>query len=134
VVCLDEGKILTVALEDPLLKITRLFPPGGKIEEGEEPWQTASRETYEETGYQVRIDPAHKVEVDYDFFWCGTHVPCHSWFFFAKLLTSTRQPIVDVSYNLGVIWVPLEQFEETFSYHPRLRETMANLMQLYGHR
>ncbi len=35
--------------------------PGGKREPGEEPWQTAIRETLEETGYTVRlVNPKNK--------------------------------------------------------------------------
>jgi 8-oxo-dGTP pyrophosphatase MutT (NUDIX family) len=58
VVCETEGHLLLVRLRDPTTKAVHFYPPGGGIEPGESPAQTAERETLEETGLQVRVEPS----------------------------------------------------------------------------
>lgn len=46
--------------------IKRWFQPGGHIEEGDSPTQSAIREVYEETGYVCELDSENQEPIDID--------------------------------------------------------------------
>ena len=60
------------SLRDPVSGVTAFFPPGGGVEPGESPAETARRETLEEAGLRVRVDPAAELVVTYPFRWAGS--------------------------------------------------------------
>lgn len=130
VLCLDKDKLLTVRLRDPFLQISRLFPPGGQIEEGEEPAHAAIREAKEETGYELSVGDRPAAVLDYDFFWDGRHVPCRSYFYLASLKPLSPAPVHDASYHEGVFWLPTEQAAQSFAYHERLWWTYQKILNL----
>ncbi|MBU3624782.1 NUDIX domain-containing protein [Polynucleobacter sp. JS-Safj-400b-B2] len=57
-----DGKVLLIF--HPYIK--RWFQPGGHIDEGDSPIETAIREVYEETGYVCEIDPDNQEPLDID--------------------------------------------------------------------
>jgi len=108
-VCRSEGRVLLVRMKDPLTGLELLFPPGGGIEANETPAETARRETLEETGVRVRIDPSLAVTVRYPYAWAGVEYDVTTHYFAAKLdepFRETLPRVVDAEYNLGAVWLP----------------------------
>lgn len=79
--------------------------PGGRLEEGESPWQAAVREIYEETGWQVE---------NLDFLATVTHhytryrVTLHG--FLCALPSEEPEPVLTAASQYA--WVPLEQLQQ----------------------
>ena len=99
-------------MRDPVSGVEALFPPGGGIEPGELPPETARRETLEETGLHVRIDPKVTLAVTYPFRWAGVDYDVTTHYFAATLedafdLAVPR--VIDADYNLGASWVPVDE-------------------------
>jgi 8-oxo-dGTP pyrophosphatase MutT (NUDIX family) len=85
IVCLDAaGRVLLLHWQDPADGRWLWEPPGGGIEAGETPLQTARRELLEETG----LDPAAvldgHVDVDRDNVWNGKRFVGPEQFFLAR--------------------------------------------------
>ena len=118
VVCIHQGKLLTVKLQDPHTKVERLFPPGGGVQGGETPAQAALRETKEETGYEVRLDPKSEIVENYPFQWNGTIYACTTHFFKATLEDPKNPPnfVSDAPFHRGISWIPLAQIDKAFAY------------------
>lgn len=127
--CVHDGKLLMVRLRDPVSQIARLFPPGGSLEMGETPEAGAERETLEETGYRVAVDPASRSTVDYPFQWAGQKVECRTHFFLARLASETPQaPQMDPIHE-GVEWVALANVARELDFHPQLKAAITRLIQ-----
>ena len=87
--CLDpdstEDRVLLMRWWDPVDGYVLWEPPGGGIEEGEDPAETVLREWAEETGLpapQILAGPAH---VARDAFWGGGRLVTDEWFFLGRL-------------------------------------------------
>lgn len=109
-VCVAEGKLLVVRLRDPVSNVDAIFPPGGAIEAGETPAAAAVRETFEETGLQVRAVEGAEQIARYPFRWAGDDVDVTTHFVVVLLdepFVSTIAPVKDASYNLGALWMPV---------------------------
>ncbi len=109
VVCVHEGKLLIVHMQDPATQISRPFVPGGGLEAGETAQEAAVREAREETGYAVKIvGDGHLVE--YPFSWDGKDYWCKTWFFKADLAEAfcEPRPVDDADYHMGAEWLQIE--------------------------
>lgn len=133
VLCQAERHLLLVRLRDPVSGVEALFPPGGGIEAGEAPEETARRETLEETGLHVSVDPRVKLVDTYPFRWAGVDydVTTH---YFAASLEDTFDPhvpkVVDAPHNLGASWVPVDEALEAMSVHRAIASASARVLRL----
>jgi 8-oxo-dGTP pyrophosphatase MutT (NUDIX family) len=129
-VCVQSSRLLCVQLRDPTTGVPRLFVPGGKIESGETPLETAVRETFEETGYHVRADPQRSCVAHYEFTWDGTARRIVTHFFRAKLVDpqADPMPVNDVGYNEGVHWLPLEALSRELGFHSEILAAVMSLL------
>lgn len=135
VVCEAEGHLLLVRLRDPVTGVEAVYPPGGGVEDGETPAATARRETLEETGLRVRVDPERVVVDTYPFRWAGVdyEVTTH---YFAATLEDAFEPVlpdvIDASYNLGAVWLPADEAMELLAVHPAIAASVARVRALPG--
>jgi 8-oxo-dGTP pyrophosphatase MutT (NUDIX family) len=98
-------------MRDPATQVTLLFPPGGGVEPGEAPEETARRETLEETGLRVQVDASVFEVVRYPYAWDGVEYDVTTHYFAATLDEPFREAlpaVADADYNLGALWVPVE--------------------------
>lgn len=99
-------------MRDPATNVELLFPPGGGIEPGERPEETAQRETLEETGVRVRVDASICETVRYPYPWAGVTYDVTTHYFAAVLdeaFSPTLPVVKDADYNLGASWVAVEE-------------------------
>jgi tRNA(adenine34) deaminase len=130
-VCRRGDAILTVRAIDPVDGRQYLFLPGGAIEPGETPATAAERETLEETGYAVTIDPTVvAVERSYTFIWAGLPVACHTTFCRARLVdpTAAARGVRDADYLSDVEWVDLSRLDAAFDYHDTIRDAVRAML------
>lgn len=129
VVCVESHELLCVCLRDPSTGVARLFVPGGRIEPGESALAAAERETLEETGYGIELDPASELVARYLFVWDRRQVHCTTHFFRARLRgdKATHESVRDAAYNEGVVWLPLERLEIELGFHSAILRAVASL-------
>lgn len=133
VVCEAQGHLLLVRLRDPVSGAEALYPPGGGVEPGEPPHETARRETLEETGVRVRVDPDLHLVERYPFTWAGTAYDVTTHYFAAhpedELDPTLALPrTIDADYNLGAAWVPTEAALRALAVHPAIGDAVARLL------
>jgi 8-oxo-dGTP pyrophosphatase MutT (NUDIX family) len=132
-VCEVEGHLLVVRLREPVTGVEAIYPPGGGVEPGEDPAETARRETLEETGLHVRIDPRVLVIGTNPFRWDGIDYQATTHFFAASLedpFSLTIPKVVDIHYNLGAFWVPLEEALLSMSVYPVIASSVSKVLEL----
>lgn len=130
-VCEAEGHLLLVRLRDPTSKQDHFYPPGGAIEAGETPAQTAERETLEETGVRVRVEPSLDLVDRYPFHWDGTDYDCTTHYLAATLdepFTPALGTVVDAAYNEGAAWLPSAEGLAALAVHPRIAASVARVL------
>jgi tRNA(adenine34) deaminase len=128
VVCLHNEKLLAFHAEDPTSKQKYVFLPGGAIEPSETAPEAAERETLEETGFQVEVDPASSVDKEYLFHWNGQDYDCLTIFYRGRLVSPTQKPVSDASYHRGVVWIPRKEIRSTFSYSKDILDAILELI------
>jgi 8-oxo-dGTP pyrophosphatase MutT (NUDIX family) len=130
-VCVAEGRMLVVRLRDPVTGFEGLYPPGGGIEPNEPPAETARRETMEETGLAVPVDPGLVVVRSYPFTWGGVDFDVTTHFFGAALERALPLPrVVDAAYNLGASWVPIADALAVMAVHPPIDSAVRAVLAL----
>ncbi|GLY00586.1 MULTISPECIES: NUDIX domain-containing protein [Actinoplanes] len=112
VICIDvDGRILLMNWEDPTDGHRLWEPPGGGIDPGETPLETARRELMEETGLDPGAILPGYVEVHRDSVWKGRRMTGPEQFFRARFATSRPLVVKDglleyeVSELRAVAWV-----------------------------
>jgi tRNA(adenine34) deaminase len=128
-VVLHNDQILTFRAVDPDSGREYFFLPGGEIEKGETPPEAAERETFEETGFQVQVDPSTSLDKEYVFRWNGEDYKVITIFYRATLVNPFQQPtpVKDADYNKGVHWIPKSKISEVFSYTSEIRDAITVL-------
>nr|BFD58098.1 hypothetical protein CKG001_02050 [Bdellovibrio sp. CKG001] len=118
VVVLHKNQVLGFHAVDPTSEVPYFFLPGGAIEEGETPAESAARECLEETGYRVRILEETAFERKYDFPWDGKVHACKTTFFVGVLDQEWVAPtqVEDASYHRGVEWIDAKTASTAFAY------------------
>jgi 8-oxo-dGTP pyrophosphatase MutT (NUDIX family) len=130
-VCEAEGHLLLVRLRDPTSNVVAFFPPGGGVENGEAPADTARRETVEETGLSIAIEPQIELIDEYPFRWDGVDYDCTTHYFGAVLeskFEKTIEPVEDAVYNEGAAWVPSEEALEALVVHSRIARAVSRVL------
>ncbi|MDD9934295.1 MAG: NUDIX hydrolase [Myxococcales bacterium] len=131
VVVVDTGELLCVQLRDPVTRELILGPPGGGIEPGERPADTAIREVLEETGYRVTLDNTREVSLDYPYTWAGrTHdVRCHLFRGFLMGSRDEREDFAPDPIQEGVIWLPMSAVRPALEYLAGFGDAVLELAQ-----
>ena len=129
VVCVHQGKLLTVLLRDPVTHTAQLYVPGGAIEAAETPAQAAVRETLEETGYHVVCLPRAPVVARYPFVWAGRDVDVTTHFFAVALVDedAPAEPVDDATYLEGTRWIAVSDVPHALGFDLNI---LAAVMQL----
>ncbi len=131
-VCEAEEKLLLVRLRDPVSGEEALYPPGGAIEEGEAPSETARREVLEETGVAVVVDPNVVLVERYPFTWAGTAYDVTTHYFYATTASGQADAlsrVSDADYNLGAVWLPVIEALDALAVHPAIASAVARVLQ-----
>ncbi len=133
-VCQAESKLLLVRLRDPESGVEGLYPPGGAVEPGETPACAAERETLEETGITAKVTPAVELVRHYPFRWGGVSYDVTTHYFAAALAEATPlTPVVDAAYNLGAVWLPIEEALLALALHPVIASAVAHVLRDADH-
>lgn len=129
-VIVHNDQLLTFLAKDPTSGEQYLFLPGGEIEKGETPHETAIRETLEETGFDIQLDPNGVTEREYPFYWNGKDYISFTLFYRARLKNPFQKVTVvkDADYHLGVVWMPLSELHERFSYSAEILSAIEELI------
>jgi 8-oxo-dGTP pyrophosphatase MutT (NUDIX family) len=130
--CIHEGRLLIVRMTEPESGETRAYPPGGKIEPGESPAQTAARETFEETGYRVRAVPSSVTTRRYPYRWGGKDYDVTTHFVRAFLLSPELSPeprsAQGVDGLVSVEWIALSEVAAVFAKDGALGPVLADVL------
>lgn len=130
VICVKEDSLLTFVGIDPSTQQRIIFHPGGKPNENESLPECAQRETFEETGYRVRVEPNITIVKKYEFLWNGILYACETHFYFAHLLNEPKSKVCDADYNHGVFWCPLSELSQHFNYCAPILEATKEILGL----
>lgn len=128
VIIVHQDRILAFRAEDPASHRKYVFLPGGAPEEGETLLNAALRETMEETGFEVDLNPDPVDIRQYDFEWNGQLYDCETYYFKGRLKHSQQQPVDDASYHQGVVWVAKADVTNTFGYHQAILEPVKKVI------
>lgn len=130
-VLVHNGRILSFFAVDPSSQKEYYFLPGGAIEAEETAPEAAARETWEETGFRVDIEPQSAIDREYFFYWDGEDYDCLTIFYWGKLLSPLQDSVEDRDYNKGVAWIPLNEIKEKFGYTQEILSAIEELVEKY---
>jgi len=128
VICLHQGQLLTVRLEDPTTKVQQLYLPGGKIESGETSQEAAIRETLEETGYHVQLTGNEPIRFSQVVRWDGQLFDRTTEAFSATVVSHSGQAVQDAPYHRGVVWLPHASIRKEFAYMVGLTDEIGKIL------
>ncbi|MBX3016901.1 MAG: NUDIX domain-containing protein [Bdellovibrionaceae bacterium] len=128
-VLIHNGRILSFFAVDPSSQKEFYFLPGGAIEAEETAPEAAERETWEETGFRVRVDAESAIDREYFFYWDGEDYDCLTIFYWGRLLSPLQDSVEDRDYNKGVAWVPLNEIKEKFGYTHEILSAIEELIE-----
>ncbi|UOF00211.1 tRNA adenosine(34) deaminase TadA [Bdellovibrio reynosensis] len=130
VIVVHKNKILGFNAVDPVSQEPYFFLPGGRVEDGETPKETAERECLEETGYRVRVLEETAFERKYDFNWNGEIHACDTVFYVAQLDEEWSEPkdVRDTDYHQGVDWIEAKNASDVFSYNKDILWAVQKLL------
>jgi len=126
--CVDDGTLLCIELEDPVTRKHFWSVPGGEVEDGELPLDAAARETREETGYDAVPDGERELVTRYDFRWNAAVYACTTHWFPGRLVSRQPKPVDDAAYLKGCQWIPLDRLPLLLSDHPHIREAVLEVL------
>ena len=127
-IVIHEQKILTILMRDPHSGDEFHTVPGGGIENGEDPADTAVRETREESGFHSAVDVATKLVTRYPFVWKGSTYNCETWWYRGALSRDTPDPVDDEAYILSARWYPVDNVDTLFSHHPVVLSSIQQMV------
>jgi 8-oxo-dGTP pyrophosphatase MutT (NUDIX family) len=130
-ICSAGGYLLVVRLRDPVTGEEALYPPGGAVEPGESPAETARRETLEETGLHVRVHEDLVVVDTYPFRWAGVDREITTYYFAAALegaFDRALPKVEDADYNLGAAWVPIDEAMAAIAAHAVIASAVGRVI------
>lgn len=128
-VLVHNGRILSFFAVDPSSQREYYFLPGGEVDPDETAPEAAERETLEETGFKISVDPMSAVDREYFFYWDGEDYDCLTVFYWAKLTSPLQDSVNDRDYNKGVAWVTLAEVKEKFSYNEEILSAIQELIE-----
>lgn len=128
VVCVRDKHLLAIELQDPTTRKRFWSVPGGEIEEHETPAHAAVRETFEETGYKIRVDQESMLFVPYVFRWNARVYHCETYWFRGTVEPDPPATVNDADYLLQSRWLPLNRLDELFGYHPDILDVLKRLI------
>ena len=117
VFCFYQNRLLAIELEDPTTKKRFWSLPGGGVETDETVAMAATRETLEETGYQVRLI-SDCFTNEYSFRWNGNIYACTTHWFSAELTSIEPALVEDAPYLIGNKWLPWPRSKSLFANKP----------------
>ena len=117
VFCFRQKHLLAIELEDPTTKKRFWSLPGGGIKNYETAANAATRETLEETGYQVKLT-SEGYTTSYYFRWDGKIYDCTTHWFSAEVTSTEPTPVQDDAYVLGCKWLPWPRSKFLFTSQP----------------
>jgi ADP-ribose pyrophosphatase YjhB (NUDIX family)/hemerythrin superfamily protein len=127
-VCEAEDHLLVVRLRDPATGVEAFYPPGGGVEEREAPAAAARRETLEETGVSVEIDPASELVARYPFVWNAIDHDVTTHFFLARAAKGELRDVVDADYHRGAQWLLTIDALDELAVNPAIAAPVARVL------
>ena len=121
VFCFYENRLLAIELEDPSTKKRFWSLPGGGVESGESVAAAATRETLEETGFQVRLT-SEAFTNKYNFRWNGEIFACTTHWFSVELISTEPVLVEDAPYLIQSMWLPWPRSKSLFTNKPAYRK------------
>jgi len=128
-VVIHQEKILTFRAVDPHSGQEYFFLPGGEVEPHETAPEAAERETFEETGFKVTIDPDSVEDREYVFSWNNENYNCLTLFYRGQLKSPMQTPVKDADYNKGVVWIPLSELKAAMGYSEPIYSAILQLLE-----
>lgn len=130
-ICVHKDALLVCWFRDPHTGQEFYVIPGGKIEPEESARDCAERETWEETGYSVRVRGEAVDTTRYPFEWAGRVYDCVTTWFIGTLENpaASPAPVEDAAFNLRTAWLPLDEIGDAFAYHAHIGEMVLQLVE-----
>ncbi len=130
-ICVHKDALLVCWFRDPHSGGEFYVVPGGKIESKESARECAERETWEETGYRVRVCGEAVTTTRYPFEWAGQIYDCVTTWFIGTLTEPDTEPtpVDDAEFNLRTAWLPLEEIPSAFACHAHIGEMVTKLVE-----